>query len=257
MATVGRSVRVILFVTAFALVSTGCTDTPPTLDDWNLALINVVKAAPAKAFPDGSSISEACIETRNGEPCVPVEILRDPFKKLRVIRPRGQLVRSGDRPRLVPYISIRDGRLPRLSVDADYPEIATTTESGMGLGANRPRIAIVLNGDLAYETPNIDTPLDPVLFMPNAEQSKHLRSMGPKTEVLARLYYTPFGDYKERSLPLLPADANRFASEFRAMLSSYDQLYHSLMPKIDVTTLKGNESLYGETDRVGSLAWSE
>ncbi|UGB39224.1 hypothetical protein [Frateuria soli] len=246
-----------LFVTALALASAGCTDAPPTLDDWTSALSNVVEAAPAKALPDGSSISKACVETRNGEPCVPVDILRNPFDKLRVIRPRGQLVQSADRPRLVPYISIRDGRLPRLTVDADYPAIATTTESGIRLGVNRPRIAIVLNGDLAYETPNIDTPLGPVLFMPDGKQSQHLRSIGPKTEVLARLYYTPFGEYRERSLPLSPADSNRFASEFRAMLSAYDSLYRALMPKIDMNTLKGNESLYGETDRVGSLGWTE
>jgi hypothetical protein len=216
-----------------------------------------MRASPAKVLPDGASISEACIETRDGKPCIAVDIVRNPFEKLRLVRPRGQLANRADKPALVPYISIRDGRLPRLTVDAHFPASARTVEYGMDLGVNRPRIAIVLDGDLAYETPDIDTPQGPLLFMPDGMQSRHLRSIGPRTPVMARLYYTTHGEYREISLPLSSEESGRFASEFHGMLSAYESLYLVLKPNVDTTTLKHNESVYGETDRAGSLQWND
>ena len=257
-AVADKGLRAFVFISAL-MVAAGCTKAPPTLDDWNLALKSVVEAEPEKALPDGSSGSEACVETRRDESCIPVAILRKPFEKLRIIRPRGQITERVDRPRLIPYILVRDGRLPSLTIAADYPAIATTTKypSGNSFATrpNRPRIAIVINGDLAYETPDVNT--GPYLFMPDKKQWEHLRNIDTESQVQLRLYYTPHDDYSEKALDVGQEDSNRFASEFRAMLIAHESISLALKHKIDESSFKGNDSIHSATERVGIVGWSE
>ena len=261
MTSLEKSARAVLLVTALVVTSAGCTKETPTLEDWNSALADVVDITSVEAQPDGSSLSEACIETRNDEPCIPVTILRNPFEKLRVIRPTGQQAQRADRARLVPYILINDGDHPSLTIAADYPRTATAMNLLSGRSShvrpNRPRIAIVLDGDLAYETPNVDTPLGPMLFMPDATQWEHLKGIKHATQVQARIYYTPLGEYSEEALSVNPQDSSQFASELRAMMAAQDSLSRALKSKITINATTSRSSSSGEPDRARIVGWSD
>lgn len=261
MTTVDKGARAALFFAALVVTSAGCTKKNPTLEDWNSALARVVDTKSVKALPDGSSLSEACIKTRNEEPCIPVTIMRKPFEKLRVIRPAGQQEQRADRARLVPYILVKDGGHPSLTIAADYPMAATAMNFPSGRPSharpNRPRIAIVLDGDLAYETPNVDTPLGPMLFMPDAMQWEHLKSIKHATQVQARIYHTPFGEYSEEALSVSPEDSSRFASELRATMAAQDSLSRALRGNVVIDAITSRAPSSGEPDRARIVGWND
>lgn len=245
----------------------GCAKSQPTLEDWNKALDGALRTTSTTLLSDGSSQSKACIKVVDGKPCVSVAVHRKPFDELRIIRPEGQHAKSAKEPKLLPYIAIRDGRLPGLTIDPDFPVSVEKSASGRalleayaaeGLGTSRwVRIAIVANGNLAYET-TFNRPSNTSPFSPDKSESRALRRIKADTPIMARLYYSQGGDVTdETTLPLSDSDSKQFASEFSAMLQAYEALHLELKDKIDFDSLRGNESIYGESEQVGGLQWTE
>lgn len=217
-----------LVIIVAALAGTGCKRAPSTIEDWNSALTSVIELSSEEQLPDGSTISEACVRVQKGEPCVPVSIHREPFEQLRVVRPKGQVDQLTGRPRLLPYIQIRDGDYPHLSIAAEYPLLNGSRVSPL---FNQPRIAIVVDGDLVYETRRYGMGgARHTLFNPNAEQWRLLQGIRPGSQVQARLYYTP-GQSFEKTLLVGAEDSSRFTSEFHAMVRAYNALDRALDPR--------------------------